>query len=175
MNILPVQLVILRWSWFAQKTVFPNICIVLAGTPEREKGLGENVCWRAPTKFLRRASQISWIYSATAGFVIKAPWQLTVRKRSEKEAQTLLSVSYTTHYSLRPDSTTAKFFAQNFICEIRMAALGWFYWISPLCSLSQWVELNSTHWRSEIFSREAWFLFAAHALIDFAWNVFTFR
>jgi hypothetical protein len=36
-----------------------------------------------------------------------------------------------------------------------MAAHEWFYWICTLFSLSQWVERTSTHWRSEIFSREA--------------------
>ena len=30
----------------------------------------------------------------------------------------------------------------------------WFYWILSLFSPSQWVELNSTHWRSEFFARE---------------------
>ena len=30
----------------------------------------------------------------------------------------------------------------------------WFYWILSLFSPSQWVELNSTHWRSEFFVRE---------------------
>ncbi len=55
---------------------------------------------------------------------------------------------------LRLDSTTAKFFARNFGCEIWMVAHGWFYWNFSFFPLSQWVELTSTHWRSEIFSRE---------------------
>ena len=55
---------------------------------------------------------------------------------------------------LRPDSTTAKFFARNCLCEIRMVGHEWFYWILSLLSLSQWVELNSTHWRSEFVARE---------------------
>ena len=54
----------------------------------------------------------------------------------------------------RPDSTTAKFFVRNCLCEIRMVAHEQFFWILSLVSLSQWVELISTHWRSEIFSRE---------------------
>ena len=54
----------------------------------------------------------------------------------------------------RPDSTTAKFFARNCLCEIRMVGHEWFHWILSLVSPSQWVELNSTHWRSEFFARE---------------------
>ena len=69
-------------------------------------------------------------------------------------------VSRNQFYSLRkrktwrPDSTTAKFFARNCLCEIRMVGHEWFYWILSLFSPSQWVELNSTHWRSEFFARE---------------------
>ena len=55
---------------------------------------------------------------------------------------------------IRPDSTTAKYFARNCLCEIRMVGHEWFYWILSLFSPSQWVELNSTHWRSEFFARE---------------------
>ena len=54
----------------------------------------------------------------------------------------------------RPDSTTAKYFARNCLWEIRMVGHEWFYWILSLFSPSQWVELNSTHWRSEFFARE---------------------
>jgi hypothetical protein len=41
------------------------------------------------------------------------------------------------------------------IIIIVSAKYGWLriYWIWPLYSLSQWVELTSTHWRSEIISR----------------------
>jgi hypothetical protein len=35
---------------------------------------------------------------------------------------------------LKPDSTTAKFFAGNRVCEIWMAAHEWFYWICTLWS-----------------------------------------
>ena len=55
---------------------------------------------------------------------------------------------------LRPESTTAKFFARNCLCEIRMVGHEWFHWVLSFVSLSQWVELISTHWRSEIFSCE---------------------
>ena len=49
--------------------------------------------------------------------------------------------------------------------EMRMVAHEQFYWILPQFSLSQsqWVELTSTHWRSEIFSREILFAFMTHA------------
>ena len=56
--------------------------------------------------------------------------------------------------SWRPDSTTAKFFARNCSCEIRMVGHEWFYWILSLFSPSQWVELNS------ILTGEANFLLA---------------
>ena len=56
--------------------------------------------------------------------------------------------------TLRPDSTTAKFFARNCLWVIRMIGHEWFYWILSLFSPSQWVELNSTHWRSKFFARE---------------------
>ena len=56
--------------------------------------------------------------------------------------------------TLRPDSTTAKFFARNCLREIRMVGHEWFYWILSLFSPSQWVEVNSTHWRSEFFAHE---------------------
>ena len=55
-----------------------------------------------------------------------------------------LFLYWTVTSTLRPNSTTAKFFVRNCVCEIQMAALEWFYWISPLFSLLQWVELNST-------------------------------
>ena len=69
---------------------------------------------------------------------------------------------------LMSDSTTAKYFARNCVCEMRMVAHERFYWILPHFSLSQWVELTSTHWRSEIFSREILFAFMTHAYNYFA-------
>ena len=69
---------------------------------------------------------------------------------------------------LRPDSTTAKSFARNCVCEMRMVAHERFYWILPQFSLSQWVELTSIHWRSDIFSREILFTLMTHAYNYFA-------
>ena len=54
--------------------------------------------------------------------------------------------------SIRPDSTPAK----SCLCEIRMVGHDWFFSILSLFSLSQWVELTSTHERSEIVSRVEW-------------------
>ena len=70
-----------------------------------------------------------------------------------------LFLYWTVTSTLRPNSTTAKFFVRNCVCEIQMAALEWFYWISPLFSLLQWVELNSTQIcriLCEIFSQSCW-------------------
>ena len=50
-------------------------------------------------------------------------------------------------------------FSRNRVCEIWMVAHERLYWIFTFFSLSQSVERSSTHWRSEIFSREAQFIF----------------
>ena len=79
---------------------------------------------------------------------------LRVKNLNSCVVTTVKNIKFAFFLLLRPDSTTAKFFARNCLCEIRMVGHEWFYWILSLLSPSQWVELNSTHWRSEFFARE---------------------
>jgi hypothetical protein len=63
--------------------------------------------------------------------------------------------------------------AQLRLPKIWMVVHEWFHWICLLFSLSQWVELTSTHWRSKFFSLKAYFVSTAHMLMmldPFCWK-----